>query len=300
MKWFNNLIVKSLSIFPKSFIWLFSKRYVAGSTLEEALNKTKELNGLGCCATIDVLGEEVESQEKASQSKQQSIVVLRTLHKNELDGSLSVKLTSLGLRFDKKVCYDNVKAIVEEAKKFDNFVRIDMENATCTDDTLEIYRKLRKDYDNVGAVIQAYMKRSIDDVRGLIKDGIANIRVCKGIYDESPKVAYKNYDKIRENYLEIVKLMLQSKSYIGIATHDKFLIESSQELLRNSGADKSNYEFQMLLGVTEKMRAYLIREKNRMRIYVPFGDDWYGYSMRRLKENPRIAGHIIKNLFIRS
>lgn len=299
MKWINSLIVKILPLFPKSFIWLFSKRYIAGTTLQDAMDTTKKLNDEECYSTIDVLGEEVMTKEAASQSKDLSIQVLQSLKKNKLNGSLSVKLTSLGLRFDKDLCYENVKAIVKEAKKQNNIVRIDMEDATCTDNTLDIYRKLRKDYDNVGAVIQAYMKRSLEDVRTLIKEGIANFRVCKGIYNESPKVAYKEFDKIRENFLELIKLMLESKSYVGIATHDIYLIEKSKEFISEMGSKKSDYEFQMLLGVTEKTRVQLVDEGKLMRVYVPFGRDWYGYSTRRLKENPKMAGHIIKNLFMR-
>ncbi|MFO7890976.1 MAG: proline dehydrogenase family protein [bacterium] len=299
MKVFNNLIVKILPIFPKSFIWLFSKRYIAGTTLQDAMDTTRELNDEGCYSTIDVLGEEVMTREETIQSRDLSIQVLKALHENKLKGSLSVKLTSLGLRFDKDLCYENVKTVVKEAKKKDYFVRIDMEDATCTDDTLEIYRRLRKDFTNVGAVIQAYMKRSVDDVKKLIDDGIANLRVCKGIYNESPEIAYKDFDKIRENFLEIIKLMLESKSYTGIATHDTYLIEKSQELISKTGSDPSYFEFQMLLGVTEKTRAQLVEEGKLMRVYVPFGEDWYGYCTRRLKENPKMAGHIIKNLFVR-
>lgn len=299
MKLFNNLIVKILPIFPKSFVWLFSKKYIAGTTLQDALDTTKELNDSGCYSTIDVLGEEVMDRERTIQSRDLSIQVLKALNDNNLNGSLSVKLTSLGLRFDKNLCYENVKTVVKEAKKNNYFVRIDMEDATCTDDTLEIYKKLRKDFTNVGAVIQAYMKRSVDDVKKLIKDDIANLRVCKGIYNESPKVAYKDFDKIRENFLEIIKLMLESKSYTGIATHDLYLIEKSQDLISESDSDPSDFEFQMLLGVTEKTRAELVEQGNRMRVYVPFGEDWYGYCTRRLKENPKMAGHIIKNIFIR-
>jgi proline dehydrogenase len=299
MKWFNKIIVGIMPIFPKSFIWLFSRRYIAGKTLADAVRKTQELNSKGCCATIDVLGEEIMSLEEATQSKEESIRVLETIHENGLDANLSVKLTSLGLRIDKEQCIKNVREIIQKAKALKNFVRIDMEDSTCTDDTLDIYRRLRKDFSNVGAVIQAYMKRSRRDVQQLIDEGIANLRICKGIYDEPKEIAFKDKEEVRNSFMELVKMMLETGSFIGIATHDKVLVERSDEVIASSKADSSKYEFQMLLGVTEKLRGDIVGRGNRMRVYVPYGEQWYGYCMRRLKENPQVAGHIIKNLFVR-
>ncbi len=186
MKWFSRLVVGVMPVFPKSFIWIFSRRYIAGKTLSSAVAKTQDLNEIGCQVTIDVLGEDITSLEEANIARMQCLEVLDAIQKNNLEATLSLKLTQLGLRLDKNRCYEHVKEIVQRAEAVKNFVRIDMEDSTCTDDTLAIYRKLRKDYKNVGTVIQAYMKRSQGDVEQLIKDGIANIRVCKGIYDESP------------------------------------------------------------------------------------------------------------------
>ena len=180
-----------------------------------------------------------------------------------------------------------------------NSIRIDMEDATTTDDTLEIYQRLRKKYKNVGTVIQAYLKRSPEDVQTCIDNGTAQFRLCKGIYDESPDIAYKDRQTIRNQFVELIELMLRANAYVGIATHDREVVERSLTLIENANANHDRYEFQMLLGVTEKMRDNLVAQGHRMRIYVPYGEQWYAYSMRRLKENPQLAGHIIKNLFIR-
>jgi len=299
MQWFNRIIAFVLPIFPKSFVWIFSKKYIAGKSLDEAIKVTKDLNKLGCCATIDVLGEEIENLKEAELSRDESIQVLEAIDKHKLDANLSIKPTSLGLRIDKEACYKNIEAIIEKAKKLNNFVRIDMEDATTTDDTMEIYKRLRKKYSNVGAVIQSYLMRSEKDVQDLIDNKIAHLRLCKGIYIESAKIAYKNKQKVRDNFMDMAFMMLKSKSYIGLATHDKQLVERSLEVIHETKANPSDYEFQMLLGVTEKMRAELISKGYKLRVYVPYGEMWYGYSMRRLNENPNMIGHIIKNLFIR-
>lgn len=299
MKLFNLIIVKILPFFPKSFVWIFSKKYIAGKTLEDALLKSKSLNGQGCRVTMDVLGEDITSLEEAEAEKQECLRVLQSIHEEKIDGSLSVKLTSIGLKLDKEQCYKHMVDILNRARELKNFVRIDMEDATCTEDTLEIYRRLRKDYDNVGTVIQAYLKRTKQDVQNLIDDGFANLRLCKGIYDESPEVAFKNKQQIREKFVEINRMMLESGSYAGIATHDREVVNRSLEVIHKNKIQPDSYEFQMLLGVTEKLRQKLVDEGHGMRIYVPYGEHWYGYSMRRLKENPSVAGHIVKNLFVR-
>ncbi len=299
MNWIHKLVVWVLPLFPKSIVWLFSKKYIAGKYLSDGVRKTKELNGMDCITTIDVLGEEIFTSEEANQSKEECIQVLDAIQENQLKANLSLKLTSLGLRVDKELCYENVKAIVQKAKELKNFVRIDMEDSTCTDDTLEIYRKLRKDYDNVGTVIQSYLRRSREDVQQLIDDSIANLRICKGIYNEPQKVAFKDKSEIRNCFIDLVEMMLKSKSYVAIATHDRILVDESYRVIKSNNGAKSTLEFQMLLGVTEKMRNEIVAHGDRMRIYVPYGVSWHGYCIRRLKENPRLAGHIIKNLFIR-
>lgn len=298
MSFFNRFIVWVLRFFPKSFIWLFSRRYVAGKSLDDAVEKTKALNGLGLCVTMDVLGEDIETLDEAGAEKEECLRVLDAQKAHSLDGNLSLKLTALGLRINKEKCYENVREIVQKAGDLNNFVRIDMEDSSTTDDTLEIYRRLRKEYDNVGTVIQAYLKRSKEDVQQLIDEGVAHLRICKGIYIEPADIAYKGKQRIRDAFMELVEMMLASGSFAGIATHDRELIDRSLEFIQTKGIGKDGYEFQMLLGVTERLRGEVVSAGHRMRVYVPYGEHWYGYSMRRLKENPSVAGHIIKNLFI--
>ena len=249
---------------------------------------------------MDVLGEDIDSLSEAESAKDECIRVLETMKEYHLDSNLSLKLTQLGLKIDKERCFENVREIVTKAKSMNNFVRIDMEDSTCTSNTLDIYRKLRKEYDNVGTVIQAYLMRSQNDVQSLIDDGIAHIRICKGIYKELPEIAYKNREKIRENYLRLVKMVLDGGGYAGIATHDRIVVNQAIEIIRSGHVSQSQFEFQMLLGVTENLRSELVSSGYRLRVYVPYGEQWYGYCTRRLKENPDIAGYILKNIFIRN
>lgn len=299
MRWFNKLIVWILPIFPKSLIWIFSRRYIAGKTLESGVQKAKALNADGCRVTMDVLGEYITELSEAETAKIQCLDILDAIRKEKINGNLSLKLSMLGLNMDKETCYRNVKTIVQQAAETGLFIRIDMEDSSATDSTLEIYRRLRKEYKNIGIVIQAYLKRSKDDVRKLIDEGIAHIRICKGIYQEPASIAYKDKKAIRENYLELVNMMFRSGSYVGLATHDKILIDQLLQPIDERSVPKSQFEFQMLLGVTEHLRADLIDAGHALRVYVPYGEQWYGYCMRRMKENPQVAGHIVKNLFIR-
>ncbi len=295
----NQLIVSVMPVFPKSFIWLFSKRYIAGKEQVDGLTKAEELNNIGCHVTMDILGEDITKKEEAVVSKEEICRLLYAIHESGLDASVSIKLTQLGLKIDTEFCHENVQGILQVAKETKNFIRIDMEDVTTTDDTLDIYRKIRKKYKNAGTVIQAYLKRSEEDVANLINEKISNLRICKGIYKESPTVAFKDRQAIRENFIKLIQMQLESQSYVGIATHDTWVAEESKKLIQTMSIDVSNYEFQMLLGVTEKLRSRLIDEEHPMRVYVPFGEQWHGYCMRRMKENPQLAGHVVKNIFIR-
>ena len=299
MKWFNRIIVKIVPLFPQSFTWLFSRRYVAGTTLESGVQKTHELTSRGVCATMDVLGEDILDLLEATAATEESLRVLEVQKTENLDANLSIKLSSLGLRIDMEACFQNARRIVAKAKELGNFVRIDMEDSSTTDDTLAIYRRLLKEFDNCGVVIQAYLRRSETDVKQLIDEGIANLRVCKGIYIEPEAIAFQKKDEIRGSFARLIRMMLASESYIGIATHDRPVIDNALALIQELKADNRKFEFQMLLGVTESIRDELVRKGFRMRVYVPFGEQWHAYSMRRLKENPQVAGHIVKNLFIR-
>ena len=281
---------------PKSLVWFFSKRYIAGKTLDEAIQLVKQLNKKNIFATIDVLGEAIQNKEEAIVSKNDCLSVLNAIEEYKLKANLSLKPTQLGLNLDEVFAYDQASEILKRAGELKNFVRLDMEDSPYTDATINLYKKLIKDYENVGIVVQAYLKRTLDDVIILNKLN-ANYRLCKGIYVEPPSIAYKNKQVIRDNFVKVLEKMLQSGNYVGIATHDEYLINESYRLLRELNIPKDKFEFQMLLGVREDLRDKINSAGYKIRIYVPFGEHWYKYSVRRLKENPSIAGLVFKNIF---
>lgn len=294
----NELIVSFVQILPKSIVKKFSSRYIAGDSLQDAVLLVQELNKKGIHATIDVLGEAITTKEEAAASKQACSDVLDAIRKLQLNANLSIKPTQMGLQLDEQFCYDQVLSLVEKAKLMRNFVRLDMEDSSCTDATFRLYKKLRETHDNCGTVVQAYMRRTMSDLISLsaLKP---NIRLCKGIYIEPVSIAYKGKQEIRNNYLNLLKWMFENKHYVGIATHDSYLIDEAVELIKSLKIPRDAFEFQMLLGVHEDLRDYLAESGYKVRIYVPFGKDWYLYSIRRLKENPNVAGQIVKNLFSR-
>ena len=295
----NKFIVNALPLIPKPVVGQVAKRYIAGTTLPDAVRVVRDLNGKNMMATMDLLGEDVKDGGEANQVKSNIIPILQAIKENALNSNMSIKPTQLGLKIDKELCFRNVKEVICEAAKLNNFVRIDMEDATTTDDTLELYRRLRKDgLNNMGVVIQAYMRRSESDVRMLVKEG-ANIRLCKGIYNESPSIAYKGHQEIRDNYLRLLQLIFDGGSYVGVATHDDFLLDRAVPMIQKFGLSKNQYEFQMLLGVRENRRNEIVKDGHRLRVYVPYGEQWYAYSTRRLKENPLMAWYITKAIFVR-
>lgn len=274
-----------------------SSRYIAGETLDDAVNTVRALNADGLMATLDVLGEFVSTEAEAHRAGQEYLDALDVLHAERLDSNVSIKLTQMGLTIDPELCYRVTEKVVARARELGNFVRIDMEDSSVTTSTLDVYRRLRDRHPGrVGCVIQAYLHRSADDIRALVAES-ANVRLCKGIYRESPTIAYKDPEAIRSSYTRLLGDLLDGGAYTGIATHDVSLVEAAFGLIRDRGLDPSVYEFQMLLGVTEALRARILAEGHRLRVYVPFGSHWYAYSLRRLKENPAIAGHILRNLF---
>ena len=296
MNLFNSAVVAILPLLPKSFVSLFSGRYIAGETLEDAVKTIIQLNKQNIMATQDLLGENITRKEEATQDKEMWFTILDAIEKNKLDSNISIKLTQLGLELDKEFCFENVREIVEYAERYKNCVRIDMEDSTCTDDTLDILYRVRRDFTNVGIVIQAYLKRSEQDLKELTSQGI-NVRICKGIYNEAPEIAFKKPEEIRQNYLRLLMIMFDRKCYVGIATHDRYLIEKAIEAINTNAIPNDRYEFQMLLGVGDEYRTQLVQSGHRLRVYVPFGKDWFPYSLRRMKENPKVAGYVIKNLF---
>jgi proline dehydrogenase len=299
MSLLNKFVVTAMPLIPKAIVGRVASRYIAGTTLNEGVQTVKRLNKAGMMCTIDLLGEDVKDASETHQVRNNILPILQAISQNQLDSNVSIKPTQLGLSIDPELCYQNIRTILDEAKRLGNFVRIDMEDATTTDATIGIYRRLRVDgYTNMGVVVQSYLHRSEADVRALVKVG-ANFRLCKGIYNESPTIAYKDRQEIRNNYLKLLQIILEGGSYVGIATHDDFLIDGAITLIKKLEVKPGKYEFQMLLGVRESRRDQIVHDGHRLRVYVPYGEQWYAYSTRRLKENPAMAWYITKAMFIR-
>ncbi len=296
MSFFHNLLVKTVQIMPENIVWIFSKKYIAGTTLQNAVDTVRELNSKGILATLDVLGESIATKEEAIEAKRKAHEVFDAIVKFKLNANLSIKPTQMGLGIDKELAYQQILELVKRADEINNFVRIDMEDSPYTDLTLEVYRRIYEQYNNVGIVLQAYLKRTFNDTIVLNKLG-TNYRLCKGIYIESATIVYKDKQAIRDNYIKCLELMLKNGNYVGIATHDKYLIDKACELIKQMNIPKDKFEFQMLLGVREDLRDKINKDGYKVRIYIPFGEDWYKYSIRRLQENPNIAGHIVKEFF---
>ncbi len=288
----DRAIVRALPAVPRPIVRRISERYIAGTKLEDACRVVKSLNRERKLATIDVLGEEISAWEQARHIGYEYENVFRTIEEQGLDSNVSVKLTALGLKLDYGLCREILERLVREAAARSNFVRIDMEDSSCTDDTLRLYRELRSvGLDNVGVVLQAYLRRTLDDIAALAELR-PNVRLCKGIYLEPPEIAYQDFDDVRENFVRALEALLDGGSYVGIATHDEWLLEEGTRLVRKHGRGRGEYEFQMLLGVRPARGDSLVRDGHRLRIYVPFGEQWYAYSLRRLQENPAIAGYV--------
>lgn len=297
MGFFNSLISNALPYAPKTLVKIVAKKYIAGETLNDAMITVERLNGEGAMATVDVLGEFVEHSEVARRETDTSVQVLEEIIRRRLDSNLSVKLTSLGLAIDMEFAHENLCRVVAAAARLGSFVRIDMENSPYTDQTIELFRRVRREFpNNVGIVLQAYLRRTENDIRTLAAEG-ANFRLCKGIYVESETIAFKGREEIQENYLKCLGIIFDHNCYVGIATHDDVLIDGARKMIAKRGLTREQYEFQMLLGVRDGKRRELIAQGHRLRVYVPFGQDWYGYSVRRLKENPSVAGHVFKAIF---
>ncbi|HCT30808.1 MAG TPA: proline dehydrogenase [Bacteroidales bacterium] len=301
---FNKMIAAMLPYFPKKLIWVFSKRYIAGESIADAIRASKELNKEGIKVTIDILGEFIKTLDEAERNKVEYIELIDTIQKENIDGNYSVKPTMFGLLIDKDVCYKHIREIVAKAASYGNFIRVDMEDSPCTDLEIELYRKLKAEFPkNVGLVVQAYLKRTLPDIQNLMDihstEIPLNYRLCKGIYVEPAAIAYKKYEEINEHFLEDLEFMLKNGVYPGIATHDKPLVDGAYKLIEKYNVPKNMYEFQMLYGVTPELRKSIVAKGHTMRVYVPYGKQWFGYSTRRLKENPKMASHIMKALFVR-
>lgn len=296
MSLFSRLVVTTLPLVPKSLVGRVAARYVAGETSEEALATVRELNARGAMATLDLLGEEVTVREKAEAAVEEYVRLFEEIDRGQVDSNVSIKLTMLGLKIDQEFCLQNVERIAEAAQRFGNFLRLDMEDHTCIDATLEIYHQLQPRFGNLGVVFQSYMRRTLDDIEGLPDDS-GNVRLCKGIYVEPRPVAWKGYNTVRHNFIAALEKMITGGVYAAIATHDEFLVCAAVALIDKHRLPRDRYEFQMLLGVDEELREILLKGGHRLRVYVPYGRDWYAYSTRRLRENPEVARHVIRQFF---
>jgi proline dehydrogenase len=294
---FDRAVVRLLPAVPRPVVQRLSSPYIAGATLDEARRTVAALNAEGKLATVDVLGEEVTRRDEAEAIAEAYGEVLTALDRDGLDANISVKLTGLGLKLDLALCRELLTALVEEAARRRTFVRIDMEDSSCTDDTIELYRGLRGDgHDNMGIVFQACLKRTMHDITELAALR-PNVRLCKGIYVEPASLAFHDEDVIRRSFVSCLDSLLEERCYVGVATHDEYLL--GEALTRVAELDFSRYEFQMLLGVRERRAGELVAAGHRLRVYVPFGRRWYEYSLRRLQENPKVAGHVARDVAAR-
>jgi len=296
----NKMVIAVLPAVPRSIVKSFASRYIAGEEIADAVRVVKDLNSKGILATLDVLGEDITQREEAIRARDMILSVLEAITSERLNANVSVKLTQIGLKLDRQFCLETMRPVVRRAMELKNFIRIDMEDSSCTDDTLWVYRELRKDFSNVGIVLQGYLRRTAADAESLLAEGLGNIRLCKGIYIEPETIAFKGKAAINKNFIAVLDVLLRRKAYVGIATHDDELIEAGYRLVRELGMATPAYEFQMLLGVRPELRSKIVRDGHRLRIYVPFGRQWYQYSIRRFKENPQVAGNVIKALFSRN
>ena len=294
MSLLDSAIVRLLPAVPRPVVQHFSARYIAGATLEEAVTVVRDLNAGGKMATIDVLGEEITREEETRAIAQAYRDVFAAIGDASLDSNVSIKPTALGLGLSYELCRENLLDVVRTAGESGNFVRMDMEDSTTTDDTLRLYRELREaGHDNLGVVLQARLRRTVDDIAALA-DLRPSVRLCKGIYLEPSAIAFTDAEAIRVNFLRCLDTLFDGGSYVGIATHDEWLIGESLAWVSQRGLGREEYELQMLLGVREARRDELVADGHRVRVYVPFGEHWYGYSVRRLQENPAMAGVIAR------
>ncbi|CAN5906513.1 proline dehydrogenase family protein [soil metagenome] len=291
----DKAIASSVAVIPRPVVKRISSRYIAGERLEEAVTTIRKLNEDGCVATVDVLGETSDNKREAAAKLRAYEDVLDALDEHSLKSGISVKLTGLGLLFDEELCRSNLEEVVEYAAEKGRFVRVDMEDSPFTATTIQMVLDMHERHGNTGAVIQAYLRRSLQDVVRLAEAGVT-VRLCKGIYDEQRRIAYKNFHTVRHHYVVLLEELLRSGVYVGIATHDEHLVLHAQRLIHQLKVPADRYEFQMLLGVDEELRNILVESGHRVRVYVPFGGEWYEYSTRRLQENPKIARYVAEDV----
>lgn len=288
---------KTLTKLARKFGLRFgAARFVAGETIEQAVNVIKELNAKGLSVTIDYLGEFVDNEKEANEMASQSIEAIKAIGKEKLDSQLSLKLTSMGLDISDEVVLNNMNRILEEARKQDVFVTIDMEDYSRCEKTLTLFKKLKSEHEHIGTVLQAYLYRTEADIKDL--DAYSpNLRLVKGAYKEPAEIAFPEKSDVDENFKKIIKMHLLNGHYTAIATHDDAMIEYTKELVKEHNIPNDQFEFQMLYGIRNERQLELVNEGYKMRVYVPFGTDWYGYFMRRLAERPANVAFVLKGMF---
>lgn len=289
-------IVRTLPFVPRAIVQRIASRYVAGETLADAVTTVRRLNAEGCVATLDVLGEDVVRFDETEETVAEYRRAIDTIAEHRLDANISVKLSALGLKLDPARCREHFTRILAAAAAHGTFVRIDMEDSSVTEETIRVSLEAHASYERVGLVLQAYLRRTAADVRRAIA-ARASVRICKGIYVEPPEIAYQDREEIRASFTSAVDALLAGGCAAGIATHDEVLVERALATIRRLRLPREAYEFQMLLGVAPALRRRLLEAGHRLRVYVPYGGSWQAYSMRRLKENPSIAGHVLKGIF---
>ena len=300
----NTMMAQLIPFLPQELVWVFSKRYIAGIDVNDALQVSKELNDQGMKVTLDILGEFIFTMDEARKNTRAYMDLIQAMEGSDINGNLSLKPTMFGLLLDKEGCYRHLWEIVNKAVECNTFIRIDMEDSACTSMEIELFRRLKAEFPNhVGLVVQAYLKRTLRDLNNLMdlhtKESPLNFRLCKGIYTEPAAIAFQQYHAINTHYLEDLEFMFRNKIYTGIATHDAYLVKKSFDLIEQYKVPKHMVEFQMLYGVTPNLRQSILDKGYNMRVYVPFGHQWFGYSTRRLKENPTMVTHIVKSLFMK-
>ncbi len=299
MSFFDALVKHGMPWVPKAIVSRVASRYVAGESIDDAVRTLREMNGEGAMGTVDVLGEEVRERSKTERAVSQYLNLLDRIETEGLNANISIKPTMLGLKIDEDLCADNVSTVVDRAAELGTFVRIDMEDHTCTDATLRLYRRIHEAHPiAVGVVLQSYLHRTTADVADLLPLS-PNIRMCKGIYREPRAIAWEDFETIRANFIYNMEKLLAEGAYVGIATHDPHLVWAGMAAVDRLQIDRDRYEFQMLLGVDPELRSIILSAGHRLRVYVPYGRDWYSYSMRRLRENPTIAHHVVRAMLAR-
>lgn len=278
-----------------------ARRFVAGETLDEAVAAARQLNEKGMMVSLDHLGESVFNKEAALSATEDYLVLLDAIQTHKLDANVSIKLTQLGLDIDESLCIDNMRRILAKASEIQTTVNIDMEGSAYTEATLRIFRQLHQEFQNVGTVIQSYLYRSEADMQQLAQAGAA-IRLCKGAYKEPPDIAFPEKADVDASYIKLMQHYLsndsrQRKSYLKVATHDPKIIQATIDYVQTNAVKPSEFEFQMLYGIRPQTQLELVEKGYRMRIYVPYGTEWYPYFMRRLAERPANIWFILKNLF---